>query len=313
MPNVFNYAEKWADENLEILTQGMLTNPYIIGSNEEIAWSRGKTFHFTQMSVSGYKTHSRSGGWNAGTITQADVPFVITHDRDIEFMVDKADVDESNESASAQNVTNTFLKTQVAPEMDAYFYSTVATKALATAGLFTASAIATAYTPATVLGLLKGFLKAGRLRAYKSDGSLLMYVNSTVMDALELSTAFTRKIEMVSLAPDGVSLNTRVTDLDGVPIIEVIDDERFHTGFNYADGFVPAVGSFSINVLIASMRTVKTVPKISSIYFFAPGSHTKGDGYLYQNRAFWDTFIFPNGKSNVIDSIYCDRDTVAVI
>ena len=68
-------------------------------------------------------------------------------------------------------------------------------------------------------------------------------------------------------------------------------------------------GSRKINVLLASLETVKTVPKLASIYYFAPGSHTKGDGYLYQDRALWDTFIFPNGKDNKIDSIYVDVDT----
>ena len=55
-----------------------------------------------------------------------------------------------------------------------------------------------------------------------------------------------------------------------------------------------------------------TVPKISSIYFFAPGSHTEGDGWLYQNRSLSDTFVFPNGKDGKIDSIYADVDTTAV-
>ena len=64
-----------------------------------------------------------------------------------------------------------------------------------------------------------------------------------------------------------------------------------------------------INVLIASPLTVKTVPKIASIYYFNPGQHTEGDGYLYQDRSLSDTFVFPNGKDNKIDSIYVDVDT----
>ena len=51
------------------------------------------------------------------------------------------------------------------------------------------------------------------------------------------------------------------------------------------------------------------MPKIASIYNFAPGTHTEGDGYLYQNRAFSDVFTFPNGKDGKIDSIYVDTDT----
>ena len=47
-----------------------------------------------------------------------------------------------------------------------------------------------------------------------------------------------------------------------------------------------------------------SLPKISSIYYFAPGAHTKGDGWLYQNRALSDVFTFPNGKDGNIDSVY---------
>ena len=71
-------------------------------------------------------------------------------------------------------------------------------------------------------------------------------------------------------------------------------------------------GAHKINVLVACGQTCKTVPKINSIYYFAPGAHTKGDGYLYQNRSFSDVFVFPNGRDGEIDSIYVDVDTAEV-
>ena len=115
---------------------------------------------------------------------------------------------------------------------------------------------------------------------------------------------------MTQIAEGGVGIETRITDIDGVTLIEVIDDERFYDKFDFTDGFVPVAStSHKINVLIASPLTVKTVPKISSIYYFNPGQHTEGDGYLYQDRSLSDTFIFPNGKDNKIDSIYVDVDT----
>lgn len=71
---------------------------------------------------------------------------------------------------------------------------------------------------------------------------------------------------------------------------------------------VDTAGSNKINVLIASPLTTKFVPKVNSIYFFAPGAHTEGDGWLYQNRAFSDVFVFPNGKDNKVDSVFVDID-----
>ena len=108
--------------------------------------------------------------------------------------------------------------------------------------------------------------------------------------------------------------------------MEVVDDERFYDTFDWnpeGGGFAPlkkvtadsskeieaVTGAHKINVLVACGQTCKTVPKISSIYYFAPGAHTEGDGYLYQNRSLSDVFVFPNGKDGKIDSIFVDVDT----
>ena len=99
-----NYAEQWSPELLEILMQGTLTSPFVTSN---VRWLDAKTFHFTQMSTSGYKNHNRKGGWNVGSYEQKDVPYTLTHDRDVEFMVDKADVDETNATASIQRHLHT--------------------------------------------------------------------------------------------------------------------------------------------------------------------------------------------------------------
>ena len=317
-----NYAEQWSPELLEILMQGTLTSPFVTSN---VKWLDAKTFHFTQMSVSGYKNHSRNGGWNRGDFAQTDVPFTVTHDRDVSFLVDKADVDETNETASIQNINRVFEQTQVVPETDALFFSKVAQKAQETDGYHSSTATS-AYTKAKVFGMLKDILAKGKLRRYKANGTLVMYVRSEIMDALEQSTEFTRKIEMTQIAEGGMGIETRVTDIDGVPIMEVVDDERFYDAFDWDTedgGFAPlkkvaadssheveaVTGAHKINVLVACGQTCKTVPKISSIYYFAPGAHTEGDGYLYQNRSLSDVFVFPNGKDGKIDSIFVDVDT----
>lgn len=314
-----NHAEVWAPDLLEIMEQESLSSPFI---TTEVKWLGAKTFHFTQMSTSGYKSHNRLGGWNKGTFAQTDVPFTLAHDRDISFLVDKIDVDETNQTASIKNISEVFHKTQQVPEMDAYFFSKVASEAQKIIGYHSSTALSS-YTKENVYGKLKTMLSAGKLRRYVAKGALIAYVSSTIMDLLEQSTEFTRKIEMTQIAEGGIGIETRITDIDGVTLMEVIDDERFYDKFDFTDGFVPVkkvtadesknitavTGSHKINVLIASPLTVKTVPKIESIYYFNPGQHTEGDGYLYQDRSLSDTFVFPNGKNNKIDSIYVDVDT----
>jgi len=124
MSNTINYAEKWQSEILEILNQNTITSPFIAKA-DSVKWTGAKTLHFTQNSVSGFKAHSRDGGWNKGELNQADVDYTIEHDRDISFLVDRIDVDESNGTASIDNISETFTRTQEAPEVDARFFERV--------------------------------------------------------------------------------------------------------------------------------------------------------------------------------------------
>jgi hypothetical protein len=311
MANSFNYAEQWGRELLQTIIQGTLCSPFIASN---VNWLNAKTFQFPMLTTTGYKSHSRNGGWNRGNATKKDIPFTLYHDRDISFLVDVADVDETNQVASIQSISERFIDTQANPEMDAEFFSKVASEAIK-ADLHIGFA-ADSWTKENVYERLKTMLKAGKLRVYKQRGSLIVYIRSDIMDLLEQCTAFTRKIEMTQIADGGIGLETRVTEIDGVPLMEVVDDERFYTEFNFDPedgGFEPEADARKLSVLIASTEMVKKVPKINSIYFFAPGQHTEGDGYLYQNRAYSGTFVFPNGKNEEIDSIYVcyDGETLA--
>lgn len=296
-----NYAEKWEPSILDILIQDTLTSPFI---STNVRWLDAKTFHFTQMSTSGYQDHSRNGGWKRGTYTQTDVPFTVQHDRDVEFLVDKADVDETNSTASIQNITNVFVRTKQAPEMDAYFFSKIAALAKAE-NLVTRTALS-AYTKANVYDKIKSAIGYEKLRRYKQKGGLICYIRTELMDLLERSEELQKSIELTQVSSGGMGIETRITSIDGVTIMEVIDLDRFYDSYSFANGFEPLDVSRQINILVVTPLTAIIVPKISSIYAFAPGEHTEGDGWLYQNRAMWDTFVMPNGIDGKIDSIFAD-------
>ena len=167
MANTLNYAEAWSPELIEVLVQNTITSPFI---TQNVKWLDAKTFHFTQMSTTGYKNHSRNGGWNRGSVVQTDVPYTLTHDRDVEFLIDVADVDESAQTASIQNISRVFEQTQVAPEADALFFSKVATKAQSVDGLHSSTAT-TAYNKGNVYGKIKTMMASGKLRRYRANGS----------------------------------------------------------------------------------------------------------------------------------------------
>ena len=238
--------------------------------------------------MTGYKAHTRSKGYNAGTVSNDKKVYTLGFDRDVEFFVDSADVDETNQELSAANVSNTFITEHATPEVDAYRFSKLATEAI-TGTHFKSEAD---LSEVNIYSRLKAALLP--VRKYGAQ-NIVVYVSSEVMDFLERSKEFTRSIATTS--PQGI--DTRVTSLDGVQLIEVWDDARFKTKFDFTTGFVKATDGKDINFLIVAKPAVIAKAKFNSIYLFAPGQHTEGDGYLYQNRLYHDLFVLETKKDGV--------------
>lgn len=280
-----NYITKHEGTFEKKLMQGALTN---VLETPRVNWLGAKSFELPTISVTGYKAHTRSKGYNAGTVSNDKNTYTLGFDRDVEFFVDKADVDETNEELSMANVSNTFITEHATPEVDAYRFSKIATTAMTNG----TAKQETNLSPENIYTVLKAALLP--IRKYGA-GNIVMYVSSEVMDFLERSKEFTRSIATTS--PQGI--DTRVTSLDGVQLIEVWDDARFKTKFDFTTGFVKAADGKEINFLIVAKDAIIAKAKFNSIYFFAPGQHTEGDGYLYQNRLYHDLFVLKSKEDGV--------------
>lgn len=303
MANTMNYAEQWSDELLQIIDDGAYSSPFLTPA-ERVKWTGAKTFHFTRMDVSGFKNHSRDGGYNRGSVIEEDKDFTLEHDRDVEFFVDAADIDETKQTANIQNVSRVFTQKHSAPETDARFFERVAKAAIADGFYETMSG----FTAANTYGRLVKMFQRKELKKYRAMGGLIAYVSGEIMDYLESSSEITKTLDIKTMSiNEKQGIETRIATINGVTIIEVVDDTRFNTSFDYSDGFV-GNGS-KINVCIAHPSMVKTVNKISSIKFWANGTHTEGDGDLYQRREYWDTFVFPNGLDGKCDAVYVNIES----
>lgn len=303
MTNKMNYAEQWSDELLQIIDDGAYSSPFLT-PNERVKWLGAKTFHFTKMDVSGFKPHSRDGGYNRGSIVQEDKEFTLEHDRDIEFFVDVADVDESKQTANLQNVSRVFTQKHSAPETDARFFERVAKAAIAD-GFYETM---TGFTADNTYSRLVKMFQRKELKKYRAMGGLIAYVSGEIMDNLENSTEVKKSLDIKTTSiNEKQGIETRIATINGVTIIEVVDDTRFNTSFDYSDGFV-GNGS-KINVCIAHPSMVKTVVKFNNIKLFTNGTHTEGDGDLYQRRDLWDTFVFPNGLDGKCDAVYVNIES----
>ena len=305
MANQMNYAEQWSEELLQIIDDGTYSSPFLV-PGDRVKWLGAKTFHFTKMDVSGFKNHSRDGGYNKGSVIQEDKEYTLEHDRDIEFFVDVADVDETKQTANLENVSRVFTQKHAAPEVDARFFEKVAKAAIADGYYETMSG----FTAANTYSRLVTMFQRKELKKYRAMGGLIAFVSGEIMNNLENSTELSKSLNITTQSiNERQGIETRIAFINGVTVIEVVDDSRFFTDFDYADGFV-GTGS-RINVAIAHPSMVKTVPKIQNIRFWANGTHTEGDGDLYQRRDLWDTFVFANGLNGKCDAVYVNIESSA--
>lgn len=284
----YNYAKKNSGLYDQKLTQETLTS---IIETPNVNWLGAKSFEVTTLSTSGYKNHSRTKGYNAGTMSNDKETYTLAFDRDIEFFVDTMDVDETDQDLAAAQISNTFITEESGPEVDAYRFSKIAQAAITATHTKSET-----LTEDTVYSAIKKALLP--IRKYKPQ-NIVIYVSSATMDLLERSKEFTRSITNQNVGM--TALESRITSIDGVQIVEVWDAGRFATKFDFTDGFVKdATTGLDINFLIVAKPAIIAKAKHSAIYLFQPGEHTDGDGYLYQNRLYHDLFVL----KNKMDGIY---------
>ena len=159
--------------------------------------------------------------------------FTLEHDRDIEFFVDVADVDETKQTANLQNVSEVFTRKHAAPEIDARFFERVAAAAIADGFYETMSG----FTAANTYSRLVKMFQRKELKKYRAMGGLIAYVSGEIMDNLESSSEITKTLDIKTQSINEANgISTRITAINGVTIIEVVDDSRFNTKFDYSVG-----------------------------------------------------------------------------
>lgn len=279
MANAFNYVtafetqlqQKYARE----LTSAALTT-------DRVRFVGAKEIKIPRMDLGGYKDHSRSGGWNRQDLANDFETKVLQHDRNVEFYVDAMDVDETNQIVSAANITNVFVSEQAIPELDCYRYS----KLLAEQQNYGGTPDTTALDVNNVLEVFDELMEIMDEASVPESGRIL-YATPTVHKLLKQAEDIQRTFYVQS-GPGRVA--RAVNQLDDVEIVKVPSD-RMKSVYDFTDGFTPGVGAKQINLILVHPSAVIAPIKHQAIYLWPPGSHTMGDGWLYQNRSYTDLFL----------------------
>lgn len=284
-----NYAEAF-ERNLEQQYARELTSADF-DSNKKYKFINAKTVNVPTLTLSGYKDHVRDGSKNRGSLSNIFTPYALSFDRDIEFFVDEADVDETNQALSAANITATFNEEQAIPETDAYRYSKLFADFVAAGG----TAVTTALSVENILGLIDAEVEKMDEAGVPLEGRKMKVtpeVDRLIKQAKEIS-------RYVNVNANNGNIDRRVKMLDSIEI-KVVPSTRMMTAYDFTEGFTPAVGAKQINFILYHNSAIIAPKKIADIYLWAKGASPESAyGPLYQNRSYQDCFLIVQKKAGV--------------
>ena len=253
-------------------------------SNQDIQIKGAKEIKIPRLSVSGYKDHTRGSlGFNGGNYSNDFEVKTLDHDRDIEFVIDPMDVDETNQIVSIANVQARFERKQGIPELDCYTFS----KLYAEATRVGATIKNTAITAANILSDFDD-----NCEAFEDAGvplsRCILYCTAAYKKALKNAEGIQRTLE-VSGGAKGI--DRRIHTMDDVKEIKVVPVERFKTAYDFTEGYqVDATGK-QINYILVDPEAQLSRVKYAYINTYTPGHDSRtADNYLYQNRRYNGTF-----------------------
>lgn len=278
---VYDYAETFTNL-LQQKYAKELCSDALTKSNPGVKFINAQTIKLPRMTVSGYKDHTRTPGFNAGTLSNDWEPKKLAHDRDIEFFVDPMDIDETNLTLSVANIQNTFETEQAIPEKDSYRFS----KLHAELTTFDGRIDTTVITAANFLEKFDEDMAVMDEAGVPEEGRIL-YVTPSMNKLIKEAEGLQRMINVNAPA----NVNRKVHSLDDVTI-KMVPAARMKTKYDFTDGCVAAEDAKQINYILIHPSCVVCRDKYSYIKLFTPGTDSRtADGYLYQNRCYGDLFL----------------------
>ena len=264
-----------------------LTKPVEFGAANEV-----KVF---KTSVVGLGTYSRATGYPAGDVTGTWETMQLTASRGRAFSIDRMDDEESLGQAFG-TLVGEFIRTQVAPEVDAYRFA----KYASWSGISTTSEAALG-TAAAVLAAFDAAMTQMDNDEVPAEGRIL-YISSNLYSLLKASISRTLGNE--------TSADRRVVALDGVRVVPV-PQSRFYTQVTLDAGSASNAGGYSktastgrdINFLLVHPSAVLQPTKLALPKIFSPDENQTADAWLFQFRLYHDAFVY----ENKVDGIYLHK------
>jgi len=233
----------------------------------------------------GLGTYSRVSGYPAGQVVGAWETMTLSIERGRAFVIDRMD-DEETLGMAFGTLASEFIRTEVAPELDAYRFA----KYAGTSGIQTVTgATLDANSILTAIDAAKLALDQNEV---PREGRLL-YISDACLNLLE------GKVSRF-LANENV-VDRTVNRFDGMEVI-MVPQTRFYTAVTLDAGASVDAGGYSktsstgkdVNFMIIHPSSVLQVTKHAALKVFTPDDNQTSDGYLVQYRIYHDAFVYDN-------------------
>ncbi len=300
--NSFNFQTKLTGALDKALVQKSVTS-FMEDNSFGAKFVGANSVMIPDVSFSGLGDYDRNTGFPEGSITVRNNTYTLSMERARSFQLDRMDADETSVAGIAGKVMGEFVRTQVAPEIDAYVISKLA-EIITNYGQYVQQPEEGTLEENSI-SLLNTAINTVHERA-GYDEELVAFVNPTFYTALMNSPALDRYIEIGNF--QNGEINTQVKKFNGVTLIPV-PSMRMRTGFKFLDGvstgevnggFVSGLNSKMVYFLVMPKDAVKLVKKTEKIRTFAPDQNPEMDAYKFDYRIYYDAFV----KNSALNTIY---------
>ena len=262
----------------------------------------GNTIKVFKTSMDGLGNYNRNTGFTNGDVTGTWETMTLSKDRGRSFIVDRMDNEETIGMAFG-TLAGEFIRTKVAPEIDAYTFAKIA----GTSGILSANADITVGTT-DVSSLIDTAEMQMNEEEVPGEGRIL-FISETAYAGLRAKI-------VRSVQNDVTGINKEVETYDGMQIVRV-PQSRFYTAITLYDGttssqtaggFVGTTGGYKINFMIVHPSAVTKVVKHVLPRIFTPEQYQNADAWKFDYRIYHDTFVYDNKAKG----IYMHRGSTAL-
>ena len=239
----------------------------------------------------GLGKYSRVSGYPAGQVVGTWETLQLATERGRSFVIDRMD-DEETLGMAFGTLASEFIRTEVAPELDAYRFSKYASTASINAA-----------TPATLTAdTIIGAIDAAKLELDKDEvpaEGRILYISDTCLGYLEGKVS--------RFLSNENNVDKRVMRYSGMDVV-MVPQGRFYKGVTLDDGATVNAGGYAkhaetgkdINFMVIHPSSVIQVVKHDSLKVFTPDENQTTDGWLIQYRIYHDAFV----QANKLNGIY---------